>query len=356
MQDWRNKYSKKSPEIGLDELMGCTYCKTVFKACIPDEQLDTIFSVKTSYNFLLCGGAGNGKRTLASAFAKEMIDCGYSYARIKADYLIGTNDDETCENITSFFDTIIDEAQTKGAKGCFVFLEDISNLVLSKPACATLNYRLELINGDEAISTIVVATAEDVLELPSVLKSTMFVCMANLPDKEDREDYLKSRLDANIYIERSIQYKQMAEITEGFNYGMLNKLVMVVFMLAKQYMVANAKEDGVTVSEYLNVSSFTLTKNIFLEIVDNMKISDNTVAVSGSDAPASISAPQPTAPMPNVAPAVAPVIPVIPQPSFAEPVGKEKPAIKKENPAAIDEPQGDIMAKFKFLMDNKSSF
>ncbi len=342
MEDWRNKYSKISPSIRLDDLIGCTYCKTVFKACIPNAQLDTIFSVKTSHNFLICGNAGNGKRTLARAFAKEMINCGYSYVRMRADYLIGANENETCQNINSFFDDVLEASIAESAKGCYIFLEDISNLVLSKSACSTLDHKLELIASDEDVNTIVVATAEDVAEVPSVLKRTMFLCMADLPDAEDREDYLKSRLDENIYIERSIPYKKMAEMTEGFNYDMLNKLTTVVFMLAKEYMIVNAKNDGITVSEFLNVASFTLDKRIFSEIVENMKSGDNVAEV------ASVEVVQPAQ---NII--VQNLPPNIPQPSFTEAPVKEEPVVEKENSDTILEPQGSLMDKFNFFKDSK---
>ncbi len=348
MNDWRNKYSKKTPRIGFDDLVGCTYCKTIFKACVPNAQLDTIFTVKSSHSFLLYGKSGNGKRTLARAFAKEMIDCGYSYVRMKADYLIGKSDDETCENINSFFNDVLDSTVAESAKGCFIFIEDISNLVLSKSAGATLDNKLEQLTNDEDIRTIVVATAEEADKVPSALKRTMLLCKVDLPDKDDREDYLKSVLDTNIYVERSITYKQMSEMTEGFNYDMLNKLTSVIYMLAKQYMVVNAQNDGITISEYLNVASFILNKRIFSEVVDNIKIVDNIIDVP---------LPNPTQ---NVMVQSLPTV-AIPQASFVEEKVNAQPIVFNENSfkekqAVIDEPQGDIMEKFKFLKDNKSSF
>ncbi|MEE0265974.1 MAG: ATP-binding protein [Acutalibacteraceae bacterium] len=338
MVDWRNKYSKIPPKICFDDLVGCTYCKTIFSACVPDEHLDAIFTVDTSHNFLLCGKAGNGKRTLARAFGREMVDNGYSYVRMRADHLIGESDSETCENIKSFFNDVLEASVSESAKGCYIFLEDISNMVSSKLVCAALDRKLEMIANDSKTKTIVVATAEDLAEIPSALKRTMTVCMAELPDEDDREDYLKSRLDKNIYIERSVSYQQMSEITEGFNFDMLNKLVTAVFMLAKQFIVANAQEEGVSVGEYLNTASFMLNKRMFEDIVDSVKVEDKPVPAAGVD----VSALLQNLTVQNIAPVAQPGV------ASVESVVKSEPAVKEEKTAETDGPQGDFMDRFMF--------
>lgn len=265
MRKWLESYKGFVPSYGLDALYGCEYWKTLFQGCIPQEHLDARFRVPRSHAFLLYGPAGNGKSTLAHAFAKELSDVGYSFIHVPGMVLA-----ETPGGIEELFEEILSEADTQDARGVCLLLEWLEVLAGQEEAMWVLNQYICTLKERE-IPCIILVIVEEFSDVHPFLEKVMIPCQIRLPDKRERKICIEQMFGDEILLAPGLKYKDMAEMTEGFSYGRLCDLLRVVRIFLKQKARRFSGGDGKRLEEMLRQGYVILTEEMFADIVNQLK-------------------------------------------------------------------------------------
>ena len=269
MMNWYENYRALPPGFKLDRLCGCEYWKLMFKSCIPDPVLDSCFGVGSFHSFLLHGPSGNGKLTLALALAKELYDAGYIFLRIPGLDLAGASKEEACKNIRELFDSILSGAMAENAAGCYLLVEEIQPLC--KDALTARNFADAVVAAEDwELPVIVASTVEDFPQVPTYVRKVFVTCAIGLPDESDRRTFLENIFEDRIPRSSKLKYKDMTDLTEGFNYDQLTKLSALAGMLMKQHAQQLYGGDSKRILQALEQEQLFMTKDMFESMVGHL--------------------------------------------------------------------------------------
>lgn len=269
MKQWFEIYRAPNPGFGLDALCGCIYWKTLFKSCLPEPVLDEYFGVASCHSFLLYGPAGNGKRTLAMALAGELYGAGYALVDIPGVALKGADPTETSKNIRECFGAVTAGTMAEQAVGCCLFVEDIAPICTDGLAAWTLADCVARA-GDGTLPMVIVASVQQLVDVPLCLQKAMLPCGVGYPDDKERRLFLENVFEGRIPRSSKLKYGDMVQMTEGFNYGTLTRLSVLAGMLMKQ----NALELYDTpemAMEALGSGLLFMSKDMFEHMIGQLK-------------------------------------------------------------------------------------
>lgn len=269
MIQWFETCRMPDPGFGLDALCGCAYWKALFKGCLPEPALDGYFGVSSSHSFLLYGSAGNGKRTLAMALAGELYKIGYELICVPGMILEGATSTQTCKNIKECFGAVISGAMAEPAAGCCLFVEDLAPICKDGLAAWTLSDCVARAEDGE-LPMIIVASVEQLSDVPRCLQKAMLPCGVGCPDAKERRAFLENVFEGRIPRSSKLKYGDMVQMTEGFNYGALTRISVLAGMLMKQYALElyGAPEQAM---EALGSGGLFMSKDMFEQIIGQLR-------------------------------------------------------------------------------------
>lgn len=266
MGKWLEAYQGIVPPGGLDCLYGCRYWKSLFQGCIPDGQLDARFNVPRAHAFLLYGPAGNGKRALALAFAKELFEAGYGFVHVPGMALA-----EAPGGIEELFEEILSETTGQGKAGFCLFFDWLGELAGQEEAMWVLSQYICMLK-ERDIPSAVLATVEDLQDVHPLLKKSMLPCGIGLPDEKERGICLEQMFGDRVLLAPGLGYKAMAKMTEGFTYGRLCDLHRVAHILLKQKAREFCGGDGKRLEEILQKGYVVLTEEMFANMAGQLRV------------------------------------------------------------------------------------
>lgn len=219
-RDWDpDRYSQGDPGYRLDDINGRQEWKDFFHGCSPDRELCERFLLPGAYLFLLCGKAGSGKRTLACAYAGDLMRQGYRFFALCAADLLGEDREETAERISA-----LTERMRQGQT--VVLLEEL-NLLSEPRAAGLLAAELQRLQR-EGCSFVCLATAERAEEVSPSLSAICFLCPLEPPDEAEREAYFEGQLAGSFACGPGLDARTMAHLSEGCSYAQLAAVVLYV--------------------------------------------------------------------------------------------------------------------------------
>lgn len=287
MKQWYENYRVLPPGFNLDGLCGCAYWKALFKSCIPDPVLDPYFGVGGFHSFLLHGPCGNGKLTLSLALASELCDAGYVFVRIPGLILAGTSQVEACGNIQELFNGILSGAMAENAAGCYLLVEDVLPLCNDGLTARTLADAISSVE-DWELPVVIAATVEDMVQVPMFLRKVFMTCAIGLPGTSERRAFLENVFEDRIPRSSKLKYKDMADMTEGFNYERLTKLSALAGMLMKQHAQQLYGKNPERIIHTLEQGQLFMTKEMFEEMVEHLTGNGKVVPAGGESVEAPV--------------------------------------------------------------------
>lgn len=219
---------QNSKDFSMQDIIGREEWKASFYSYLLGESEQEEFGISLNRLFLFLGKNGNGKQTLASAFAQLMKQNGYVCQVLYADEIEG----ETREQTRKLLQQFVSKQETAG--DCFVILKNLDEIEDSYALKMLLRSLDELQNRNHKF--ICVATAQKMPDTLPELQCFEIICLKE-PNKEERRQYLESAAQSSASFSSTFDLEEAVKITEGFTFGNLQSAVQ----LAKKLAIGQAK-------------------------------------------------------------------------------------------------------------------
>lgn len=255
MSNYFEKYRVDMPAEPLWEgLVGADEYHSILDGIIFDSVLDNHqYKVSLFQTFLFHGSFGSGKSSFASAIAADCSKCGYVCIEIPGFAFYGDTEEKTAEKVTEFMEELKDKIFESDEIHYFIFIDDFSFIASSKLACRIFKYYKEHLDG--IVNCVLVSTIESLEDVDSSVLKAFTVCRFENPSREERVEYwnrvIKKKFVPLITVELQIGDDLMADMTDGFSYGMLNRLTEMMMLYVRGNLKFSRSSDKIIITPEL---------------------------------------------------------------------------------------------------------
>lgn len=288
-----HEYQSEIQEYSLEDLQGMEYEKMILRASYPFAELDRDLELPNTRLFLFAGPNGYGKHTLAEAYAHELSQFGYEFYKVDGEAL--TEDGNAAEVLKALFTKLLQittpdlgqDAEVVEHRKCFVLFDHLDVLCKDSKACSLLANMFALLDSDDlkyCLNHLAIGgITTNLCDIPEVVRRSMNVFALELPNQEQRMEYFVEMLTVEIEdvendtshpiipVEAGVPEVYLAELTEGFTYADLKRLVFLIKMCYKQSMNSLHKGHYRRVVKDVRISKNFVSQDFVEMIIDRMK-------------------------------------------------------------------------------------
>lgn len=212
-------WHRKAPQIRFEDLVGAEAVRARL-----EKEMEKAAPVKS---FLFYGPPGTGKTSVIEAFVHAWMEKeSVSFLRLEIAELLDSIVGASEEKVHAAFQEAIDSAP------CILFVDDFDVVCVNRDDPGTAPYQKNIteawIKGYDALKNagkpvVLIGAAIYLKDIDSAMRERMTLIELPLPDLQARETYFARKL-GKIAMDKEITCLQMAEKTEGYSFGNLNRL------------------------------------------------------------------------------------------------------------------------------------
>lgn len=283
-------YKKLPGELSLDDLYGLSYEKMILRALYPFEGMDEVLLLPNTRLLLFAGPDGYGKHTLAHAFAGELSALDYEFFVVDGELL--AEEENAADVLGELFGQMLMATNPMDRNGnliehrkCYLVLEHLDKLCEDKKACIILARMFALLNADDPdyyFNDLVIAgTAVNLGDIPDSIRMHMQILELQLPEEKERREYFLDALTLEIEEEgktysfmpivAGVPEIYLGELTKGFTYADMRKVVMLIKMCFKQTISTQYNGDFAKAAKDIKSAKNFLNQDYVEMIIDRIK-------------------------------------------------------------------------------------
>lgn len=262
-EQWVRSFYQSDCGCSLDDICGRQFWRKFLKGCIYQEELDDAFGISPFWGLLFCGKDGIGKSTLALTFLGELENNGYQLIYLTAEELLKDQREAVHRAEQLKIECI------KWGKAA-VCLENAGALQEEFAVAEQLAEDISFLRQNNCPCIWVLVTERED-DIPQVLQRQLYPCRLELPTQDERTEYFSLMMSSIIGEQGSFQCRQMAELTDGFDFSQLGQTAAFYKTLLKQSLMEQYENDWLAVLRVAENGEIPMRKDLFGKIVEQIR-------------------------------------------------------------------------------------
>lgn len=262
-EQWIRSFYQSDCGCSLDDLCGRHFWRQFLKGCIYQEDLDEAFYMSSFWGLLFCGKSGIGKSALAQAFLGELENNGYQLIYLRTEEIL-KNSTEALQRAEWLKMECIKWGKT------VICLEDAEVLREETAVAERLAEGIDFLRQNNSPCIWILVTEKE-NDIPKILRKQLEICRLELPTMDERTEYFQRVFEPLGRKWGVFRYRQMAELTETFDFRQLRQTTVLFKALLKQDLLEQYDNDWTDVERLAKAGELPMKEELFCRAVEQVR-------------------------------------------------------------------------------------